>query len=272
MSQLKKKSNKNPSIIEKTRQDSSVAGRTASTSVNLEESDGETEGSSAKRRFTTANQVSPHLSNRSKRARETIDDEFMQDLLDDRLGETEDDLLYPFPFRAMRMFNRSDSYNPAGKDPRGPKFDDGGDLPDGHCDSCKCLLNLCHDTRFGLYCGLRVAEMIKEKGAGNIVGASVSGLLKKAYNEVLRVETVQHIGVLDTYNDYDPPECILNKSMKNIMRHFLYEKYSTKMKERLENGSLGRWGTGSHGFYAALHHEVEIEMASNREQEECGEV
>ena len=53
----------------------------------------------------------------------------MQDLLDDRLGETEDDLLYPFPFRGMRMLNRCDYYKPAGRDPRGPKFDDGEDLP-----------------------------------------------------------------------------------------------------------------------------------------------
>ena len=119
----------------------------------------------------------------------------MQDLLDDRLGETEDDLLYPFPFRGMRMLNRCD-YKPAGKDPRGPKFDEGEDLPLDHCQSCKCPQNMCHDTRFGLYCGLRVGELIKEKGAGNMGGAHVTDMLKTAYNEVLHVETVQHIGVL----------------------------------------------------------------------------
>ena len=44
------------------------------------------------------------------------------------------------------------------------------------------------------------------------------------------------------------------------------------MKERLEDGSRGRWGSGSHGFYAALHHEVEVEMATERVEEENGEM
>ena len=103
-------------------------------------------------------------------------------------------------------------------------------------------------------------------------GAHVTDMLKTAYNEVLRVETVQHIGVLDTYNDYDPPECILNRSMKNIMHHFLCEKYSVRMKERLEGGSRGSWGSGNHGLYAAMHHEVEAKMATDRAEEDHGEV
>ena len=113
MSQLKKNNSKRSST-KTSQQHSSSSGRNANTSVNLDQSDSETEGSpSAKRMFTTANKVSPHLSNRSIRARGIAHDELMQDLLDDRLGETEDDLLYPFPFRGMRMLNRCDYYKPA---------------------------------------------------------------------------------------------------------------------------------------------------------------
>ena len=57
------------------------------------------------------------------------------------------------------MLNRCD-YKPAGKDPRGPKFDEGEDLPLDHCQLCKCPQNMCHDTRFGLYCGFRDGELI----------------------------------------------------------------------------------------------------------------
>ena len=247
-------------------QDSTSAGDSALNSVTLDQSDSDTENNTAARRFTTAKHVSPHLSNRTKRQRIRNDDDFMQDLLDDKSSTNEDDLLYPFPFHGMRQLLRC-NYKPNGKDPRGPRFDEGEPLPEGHCDSCKCELTLCHDTRFGLYCGLRVAELIQEKGADKLGGSDVSTLLRLAYNEVLRVETVQQIGILDTYNDYDPPQCVLDKSMKNIMRHFLYEKFTIKMKTRLQDGSRGRWGSGTHGFYTALSREEEAEREIEAEEE-----
>ena len=56
----------------------------------------------------------------------------------------------------------------------------------GHCDSCKCELNLCHDTRFGLYsCGLGVAQLIQEKGTGKLGDSNISTSLKLAYNKLL---------------------------------------------------------------------------------------
>ena len=64
MSQLKK-NNPKRSSSDISAQDCSSSGRTANTSVTLDQSDSDTEGSpSAKRRFTTATKVSPHLSNR----------------------------------------------------------------------------------------------------------------------------------------------------------------------------------------------------------------
>lgn len=223
-----------------------------------------------KRSFTTASKVSPSTSVRTKRSRMLNDDDMLQDLLD--VKDYEDDLvmLAPFPFHGMRKLFRAD-YLPNGKDPRGPVLRDGQQEKPSwqleHCISCTCETHLCHDTRFGLYCGLRVAEMVAEKGVSNLNADKISKLLRLAYNEVLRVEIVQQIGVLDTYNDYDPPQCILDKSMSNIMRHFLFEKYSLTIKARLQDGSKGKHGTGAYGFYTALQNEEQAEREIDAEEE-----
>ena len=114
---------------------------------------------------------------------------------------------------------------------------------------------MCHDKMFGLYCGLRVAEEIKKLGLNKVNSSRVKDLLKIAYNEILRVETVQQIGVLDTYNNYDPPQCMINGSLTNIMRHFLYQKFTGGMETRLQDGSMGEYGSGSFGFYTVLQQE-----------------
>ena len=227
------------------------------------------ENQAQKRRYTTASEVSPSLSVRDKRARKLNEEELMEDLVDVSDELDEERMLHPFPFYGMRKLFRS-TYTPNGIDPRGPILREGEKEHPmwqlDHCMFCECEKKLCHDTRFGLYCGLRVAEMIEEKGAGDVQATEVSKLLKVAYNEILRVETVQQIGVLDTYNDYDPPKCILEKSMKNIMRHFLYEKYTLKIKKRLQDGSRGRWGTGKYGFYTALHNDKQAEQEIDDEE------
>ena len=236
----------------------SVASATSDTNINP-----------MKRSFTTASKVSPSTSVRDKRSRMLNEDDMLQDLLDIKDDEEDVLMLAPFPFHGMRKLFRCD-YLPNGKDPRGP------DLREGekdkliwqmqHCVSCTCETHLCHDTRFGLYCGLRVAEMVEQKGAANLNADKISKLLRLAYNEVLRVEVVQQIGILDTYNDYDPPQCILDKSMSNIMRHFLFEKYSLTIKSRLQDGSKGKHGTGAYGFYTALHNEEEAEKEMDAEE------
>ena len=206
---------------------------------------------------TTSTPVTPSA---KKRSRSADEEELLMELVDDRLPEDSSLTLHPFPFQGMTSLLRSE-YQPNGVDPRGPNPK--CPLPRSHhtktCKSCKCEEHLCHDTRFGLYCGLRVAELTQELGPGNMFGENVSKLLKTAYNEVLRVETVQQIGVLDTFNDYDPPQCMVDKSLKNIMRHFLYQKFTRKMNKRLEDGSKGARGSGSYGFYTALREEESIE-------------
>ena len=217
------------------------------------------------RRFTTSTQVTPNSNKRSRRENE---EELLQELIDDTQPEDSTLTLHPFPFRGMTSLLRSE-YQPNGVDPRGPN-------PKSHiprsrhtiyCESCKCEKHLCHDTRFGLYCGLRVAELTQEVGAGKLFGEKISKLLKTAYNEVLRVETVQQIGVLDTFNDYDPPQCMVDKSLKNIMRHFLYQKFTMKMNKRLQDGSKGTRGSGSYGFYTALREEEAIDTRASANKE-----
>ena len=209
-------------------------------------------------KLTTATNVTP-ISN--KRARRENDEDLLLELIDDLKPEDSSLTLHPFPFAGMTSLLRSE-YQPNGIDLRGPnpKSPTRRSRHDISCDSCKCEKELCHDTRFGLYCGLRVAELIQEVGAGKLFGETISKLMKQAYNEVLRVETVQQIGVLDTFNDYDPPQCMVDKSMKNIMRHFLYQKFTNKMNKRLEDGSRGNRGSGSYGFYTALRVEEDIEI------------
>ena len=65
-------------------------------------------------------------------------------------------------------------------------------------DGANAKKTMCHDKRFGLYCGLWVAEEIKKLGINKVNASSVKDLLKIVYNEILRVETVQQMGILDT--------------------------------------------------------------------------
>ena len=112
----------------------------------------------------------------------------------------QDPLLAPFPMKAAgNMFRYR--FTPNGSDPRGVPFKEEETLSIDSCSSCRCKKSLCHEKRFGLYCGLRVAELIEKTGIRHVRGDSVKPLLKVAYNEILRVETVQNVGVLDTYNN-----------------------------------------------------------------------
>ena len=126
----------------------------------------------------------------------------------------EDPLLPPFPVKAVSTKFRY-PFIPNGRDPRGVVLKDGAKLSIGSCPSCRCEYCLCHKKRFGLYCGLRVAEQIEEIGIANMSGDKIKPLMKIACNEILWVKTVQNVGVLDTHNKYEPPECMKERSMKN---------------------------------------------------------
>ena len=99
-------------------------------------------------------------------------------------------------------------------------------------------------------------------------GDKIKPLLKIAYNEILRVETVQNIGVLDTHNNYNPPQCMLDCSMKNIMQHFFYQKFTASMKERLQDCSRGDYGSGKFGFYSLLREQERINDESTKQDME----
>ena len=144
-------------------------------------------------------------------------------------------------------------------------LEEGEKLSIGCCTSCRCDYRYCHEKRFGLYCGLRVAEQIEEIGIGNMSGDKIKPLLKIAYNEILRVETVQNVGVLDTHNKYEPPECMKEHSMKNIMQHFFYQKFTAAMKERLRDGSRGDYSSGKFGFYSVLREQEKIDEETSKQ-------
>ena len=86
-----------------------------------------------------------------------------------------------------------------------------------------------------------------------------------AYNKILQVETVQNVGVLDTYNNYDVPQCMLDGSMKNIMQHFFYLKFTSSMNDRLQDGLRGEYGSGKFGFYSALREQDKIDEVNNKQ-------
>ena len=130
-------------------------------------------------RFTTASRVTP---NSNKRSRNETEEDLLQELIDDTKPEDSSETLHPFPFRGMTALLQSE-YQPNGIDPRGPnpKSQVRRSRHTVCCDSCKCEMHLCHDTRFGLYCGLRVAELTRDVGAGKLFGEKISKLLKTAY-------------------------------------------------------------------------------------------
>ena len=45
---------------------------------------------------------------------------------------------------------------------------------------CKCKKKLCHDKRFGLYCGLHVAEEIERVGVNTMFSDKVKALMTVA--------------------------------------------------------------------------------------------
>jgi hypothetical protein len=212
------------------------------------------------------NEVSEPSSSDTKSKRQKVTDHTIDGSND---LETADILLAPFPMRAVNKMFRY-SFTPNGRDPRVTKLEEGQKLSIDSCPFCTCNIKYCHEKRYGLYCGLRVAEQIEEKGIGNMSGEKLKPLMKKAYNEILRVETVQNIGVLDTHNNYEPPDCMKNNSMKNVTQHFFYEKFTACMKERLRDGSRGNYGSGKFGFYTALREQDKLDKESNKKEDGGG--
>ena len=171
--------------------------------------------------------------------------------------EVEELMLHKFPFSGVQDIFNSD-YKRTKYDPRGYFPNNGQPLPSAFCIHCCCLQKKCHDSRFGLYCGLRVAESIKLLGLKKMHSDKLRELVKQAYNEILRVTVVQEVGILDTHNQYEIPLCLENRTMKNVVRHFAYQKFSAAMENRLKNGSVESEGNGTFSFFKALNIEDEI--------------
>ena len=163
-------------------------------------------------------------------------------------------VLCMFPFTGVQGIFRQEirrlKNDPRGYFPRSDLF-----MPDNYCLHCCCPKPKCHDLRFGLYCGLRVAEDVKQYRINKMHTEKVDELVLKAYNEILRVTVVQELGVLDTHNKYELPKCLQNRTVKNVMRHFCYQKFSNAMENRLTDGSMNCEGSGKMLFFKALNDE-----------------
>ena len=197
-----------------------------------------------------SNHVSPETNRSNKKRKERTNDEY-----DTCFGVSET-CLHLFPFNGVRAVI-DDTFKTCGIDPRGSVTHTISSLPKDYCEACRCKKELCHDTRFGLYCGLRVAEQVQKLGAGSLFGDKIDELLSVAYNEVLRVVTVQEIGILDTHGTYEIPSCMKRRSWMNIMRHFYYQKFTAGMESRLRDGSQGSEGNGTYIFFNAFRRDNE---------------
>ena len=162
-----------------------------------------------------------------------------------------DTVLHMFPFHGVETIV-NETLNRKRNDPRGFIGSEGEPLPDNYCKSCRCPIHKCHDTRFGLYCDLRVAEQVKKLGADQLFGDKIEELVTKAYNKFLRVVTVLDIERLDTYGKYELPKCMKKRSWINVMRHFYYQKFTVAMEHRLTDGTQGMEGNGTYSFFNAL--------------------
>lgn len=194
--------------------------------------------------------VSPNASLPNAKRQKLTDDDIKNK------SQLDPHVLHLFPFQGVDTIV-AESFEIDRKDPRGwiPRFNE--TMPKSFCKHCKCSQKRCHDNRFGLYCGLRVAEETKKIGQGKLYGFKIDEIFEKAYNEVLRVTTVMEIGYLDTHSKYKVPECMKTKTWLNIMRHFYYEKFSNRMEARLCDGSHGLAGNGTFSFFNALRREPE---------------
>ena len=132
----------------------------------------------------------------SKKCKDRSDDEF-----ESCFGVSET-CLHLFPFNGVKAII-DDTFTQRGIYPHGSVTHTISSLPKNYCESCCCRKDLRHDTRFGLYCGLRVAEQVQKIGPGSLFGDKIDELLSVAYNEVLRVVTVEEIGILDTHGTYE---------------------------------------------------------------------
>ena len=162
-----------------------------------------------------------------------------------------DTVLHMFPFQGVETIV-NETLNRKRNDPRGFVSSEGEPLPEKYCESCRCHIDKCHDTRFGLYCGLQVAEQVQKQGADQLFGDKIDDLLTEAYNEILRVVTVLDIERLDTYGKYELPKSMKKRSWINVMRHFYYQKFTVAMERRLTDGTHGIEGNGTYSFFNAL--------------------
>ena len=130
-----------------------------------------------------------------------------------------------------------------GEDPRGwqPVFDWETDKPPTaeYCQECRCTLPNCHDKAFSFYMELRVVQHIDHTYAhgsiSELVEEDVSEVLKRAYNEYLRIRLFESRRLLDSYTDYSMPKCVTEgMAHRRAMNYFQFKQYSFIMEKRVE--------------------------------------
>ena len=57
------------------------------------------------------------------------------------------------------------------------------------------------------------------------------------------------------YNKYELPKSLENCTVKNVMRHFCYQKFSNAIGNRLTDGSMNCEGSAKIYFFNALNDE-----------------
>ena len=79
------------------------------------------------------------------------------------------------------------NYKREKNDPRGCILTHDEALSSTYCEHCSCHKKICHGKRFGLFLGLRVAEIVQQHGVKKTYIEKLMGYMKTAYNEIIRI-------------------------------------------------------------------------------------
>jgi hypothetical protein len=148
----------------------------------------------------------------------------------------------PF-FSREEMRNTTEAPTVLHEDPRGwrPIFDWETDVPprpQDYCPHCHCTIPNCVDKQFGLYMQLRVVQEVNsayhKATIGAMVEEDIANVLRKGYNEYLRIRLFESRRLLDSFSDYCLPKCIVDGAGYNTaMRYFASKQYDFLMESRI---------------------------------------
>ena len=99
----------------------------------------------------------------------------------------------------------------------------------------------CHEVLFGEYCLVKTMKYWYETGI-NVEKDAATRRYKKAYNSFLNAVTYRTTRRLDTFEMYEPPDCMMENSYDTAMKMMMWYCQMEVMRQRIVNGEEEDFG------------------------------